>query len=163
MKDIPTIYLCTAVSIISSASYCRQHSLLTDGPTNESWSKLLSGGELEYLEYWQYFVRLVLRVLVLRVLRVLGLVPKYFQYAQYTGSIKFISTIYLCTAVSTILSAFYCRQHSRFTDGPTNGSWRKLLSGRELEYLEYWQYFESICCEHSKYLRVQHSWYSWVL
>ena len=47
-----------------------------------------------------------------------------------------------------------------FTDGPTDGSWSKLLSGGELEYLEYWQYFGSICCEHSKYLRVQRSWYS---
>ena len=41
-----------------------------------------------------------------------------------------------------------------------NGCWSKLLSGGELKYLEYRQYFESICCEHSKYLRVHQSWYS---
>ena len=34
----------------------------------------------------------------------------------------------------------------------------KQTTGWELEYSEYWRYFGSICCEHSKYLRVQHSY-----
>ena len=112
--------------------------MLTDGPTTGSWCKLLSGGKLEYLKYWQYFVWLVLRVLVLWALRVLGVVRKCFQYAQYTGSIKYFSTISLCTAVSISSSAFYYSQHSLFTDGPTKGSWTKFLSGGKHEYLEYW-------------------------
>ena len=58
-------------------------------------------------KYWQYLVRLVLRVL-----RIHGVVPKYSHYAEYTGSMKYIWTIYLCTAVSIISSAFYCRQHA---------------------------------------------------
>ena len=115
MEHIPTIYLCTAVSIISSVFYCRQHSLLADGPTNGSWSKLLSGGELEYL-YWQYLVRLLLRVMVLRVLRVLGVVPKYFQQAQYSGNMRCIPTIYLRTAVS-IFHPHFIAENTFTVDG----------------------------------------------
>ena len=76
---------------------------------------------------------------------------------------KYIPTIYLCAAVPIISSAFYIRQRPPLTDCPTNWSSSKFLSGGELEYFEYWQYFDSICCEHSKHVRVQHSRYSWVL
>ena len=34
---------------------------------------------------------------------------------------------------------------------------KQITFGGELEYFEYWQHFESICCEHSENLRVQHS------
>ena len=34
-----------------------------------------------------------------------------------------------------------------------------MLWGRELDYLGHRQYFGSTCCERSKYLRFQHSWY----
>ena len=83
--------------------------------------------------------------------------PIILSYAQCTGNVNYIPTIYLRTAVSIVSSAFYCKQHSLLTDGRTNGSRSKILSCGELVYLEYWQYFESIRCEHSKYLRVQHS------
>ena len=39
---------------------------------------------------------------------------------------------------------------------PRMGVEANCFRGGELEYLEYWQYFESIYCEYSKYLRVQH-------
>ena len=118
-------------------------------------------GELKYLEYWQYFVRLVLRVLVLRVLRVLrvlGVVPQYFQCAQYTGSMKYISTIYICAPPFRQFHAHFIADsidYSRMV--PRMGVEANYFRGGGHEYVAYWQYLESICCEHSKYLRVQHS------
>ena len=43
---------------------------------------------------------------------------------------------------------------------PRMGVEANYFRGGEREYFECWQYLGSICCEHSKYLRVQHSWYS---
>ena len=114
--------LCTADSailVVFRGSLLLYYTLLVEYCCTSSISGICTAGTAKY---WQYFVRLVLRVLVLRALRVLGVVPKYSQKAQYTGSMRYIPTIYLCTAVSTISSAFYCRQHSLFTDGPTKGS-----------------------------------------
>ena len=114
--------LCTADSailVVFRDSLLLYYTLLVEHCCTSSNSGICTAGTAKY---WQYFVRLVLRVLVLRVLRAHGVVPKYSQYAQYTGSMKYIFTNYLCTAVSIIPSAFYCRQHSLFTDGPTNGS-----------------------------------------
>ena len=116
--------LCTADSailVVFRGSLLLYYTLLVEYCCTSSISGICTAGTAKY---WQYFVRLVLREMVLRVLRVLGVltVPKYFQYSQYTGSMKYISTVYLCTAVSKILSPFYCRAHSLFTDVPTNGS-----------------------------------------
>lgn len=49
---------------------------------------------------------------------------------------------------------------STLTDGLTSGSWSELLSGEQLEYSEYWQYFGSTYCEYSQYFRVHYSGYS---
>ena len=105
--------LCTADSailVVFRGSLLLYYTLLVEYCCTSSISGICTAGTSKY---WQYFVRLVQRALILRVLRVLGVVPNYFQYAQYTGSMKDISTIYLFTAVSIISSAFYCRQHSR--------------------------------------------------
>ena len=46
---------------------------------------------------------------------------------------------------------FFCRQHSLFTDGVTNGIWSKLLSGGGTRVLRVLAVFReySLCCEHS--------------
>ena len=114
--------LCTADSailVVFRDSLLLYYTLLVEHCCTSSNSGICTAGTAKY---WQYFVRLVLRVLVVRVLLVVAVVPKCFQHAQYTESIKYISTIYLCTAVSTISSALCCRQHPLFTYGPTNGS-----------------------------------------
>ena len=108
----------SAILVVFRGSLLLYYTLLVEYCCTSSISGICTAGTAKY---WQYFVRLVLRVLVLRVLRV-HIVPKYFQFAQYAGSMKYISTIYLCTTVSITSSAFYCRQHSLFTNGPTNGS-----------------------------------------
>ena len=143
--------LCTAVSIISSVFYCRQHSLLTDGPTNGSWSKLLSERGTQVLRILAVFrpvgaagTGTASTASTRSSTTILSMRPVYWEYEVY------FDHLYLCTAVSTISCAFYRRQHWLFTDGPTNGSWSKLLSGGGHEYVAYWQYLESICCEHSK-------------
>ena len=102
--------LCTADSamlVIFQGSLLRYYTLLVEYCCASSILGICNEGTAKN---WQYFVRLVLRVQVLRVLRVHGVVPKYSQYAQYTGSVKYISTIYLCTPVSIISTAFHCRQ-----------------------------------------------------
>ena len=139
--------LCTADSailVVFRGSLLLYYTLLVEYCCTSSISGICTAGTAKY---WQYLVRLVLRVL-----RIHEVVPKYSHYAQYAGSMKYISTICLCTAVSHFTAdSIHC---SRIV--PRMGVEENYFRGGELEYLEHWQYFGSICCEHSKYRRVQH-------
>ena len=139
--------LCTADSailVVFQGSLLLYYILLVEYCCTSSISGICTAGTAKYR---QYLVRLVLRVL-----RIHEVVPKYSHYAQYAGSMKYISTICLCTAVSHFTAdSIHC---SRIV--PRMGVEENYFRGGELEYLEHWQYFGSICCEHSKYRRVQH-------